>query len=168
MPWRYCLRRHSERDEHHARQKRKKGRKRGSENQCSTLITTQKERNKKMSPPPTGPPLPLHKSFAASAIAACSAEFLTLPLDTAKVRLQIQPTTSSSQAMAAAGGASTSSMTTAAPTKAAAAPIRPKYSGLIGTIRTVAAEEGAASLWKGLVPSMHRQVLYGGERNELR
>ena len=69
--------------------------------------------------------------------------------------------------MAAAGGASTSSMTTAAPTKAAA-PIHPKYSGLIGTIRTVAAEEGAASLWKGLVPSMHRQVLYGGERNELR
>ena len=53
------------------------------------------KKNKKMSPPPTGPPLPLHKSFAASAIAACSAEFLTLPLDTAKVRLQIQPTTTS-------------------------------------------------------------------------
>ena len=53
---------------------------------------------------------------------------------------------------------------TAATAAAGAAPFRPKYSGLIGTIRTVAAEEGAASLWKGLVPSMHRQVLYGGER----
>ena len=114
-----------------------------------------------MSPPPTGPPLPLHKSFAASAIAACSAEFLTLPLDTAKVRLQIQPT---SQATAAAGAASSASSTTAATAAAGAAPFRPKYSGLIGTIRTFAAEEGAASLWKGLVPSMHRQVLYGGER----
>ena len=43
-----------------------------------------------MSPPPTGPPLPLHKSFAASALAACTAEIVTLPLDTAKVRLQVQ------------------------------------------------------------------------------
>jgi solute carrier family 25 uncoupling protein 8/9 len=110
-----------------------------------------------MSPPPTGPPLPLHKSFAASAIAACSAEFLTLPLDTAKVRLQIQPTSSAK----AAAAASTSS---AASTSKSSAPLsRPKYSGLIGTIRTVAAEEGAGALWKGLVPSMHRQVLYGGE-----
>jgi solute carrier family 25 uncoupling protein 8/9 len=43
-----------------------------------------------MSPPPSGPPLPLHKSFAASAVAACTAEVLTLPLDMAKVRLQLQ------------------------------------------------------------------------------
>ena len=107
-----------------------------------------------MSPPPTGPPLPLHKSFAASAIAACSAEFLTLPLDTAKVRLQIQPTSTAA--------ASSASATTTAATSAA--PFRPKYNGLIGTMRTVAAEEGAAALWKGLVPSMHRQVLYGGEK----
>lgn len=43
-----------------------------------------------MSPPPSGPPLPLHKSFAASALAACTAEIVTLPLDMAKVRLQLQ------------------------------------------------------------------------------
>ena len=29
---------------------------------------------------------------------------------------------------------------------------------------TIAREEGAASLWKGLAPSLHRQVLYGGLR----
>ena len=162
MPWRHCLR-HSGR-EHHARQRREKKRK--EEVKTNALISTTLTVNlRKMSPPPTGPPLPLHKSFAASAIAACSAEFLTLPLDTAKVRLQIQPTTS--RATAAATAAASTSSTTATTTRAAA-PFRPKYSGLIGTIRTVAAEEGAASLWKGLVPSMHRQVLYGGEGKEMR
>lgn len=102
-----------------------------------------------MSPPPSGPPLPLHKSFAASAIAACSAEVLTLPLDTAKVRLQIQPT-------------STSVKTTSSATTTAAA--NPKYRGLVSTVRVIAAEEGPTALWKGLVPSLHRQVLYGGLR----
>jgi len=42
----------------------------------------------KMSPPPTNlgmKPLPVWKSFGASAAAACTAELLTIPLDTAKV-----------------------------------------------------------------------------------
>lgn len=43
-----------------------------------------------MSPPSTGKPLPFVNMFCASAIAACTAEALTLPLDTAKVRLQLQ------------------------------------------------------------------------------
>jgi len=87
-----------------------------------------------MSPPPSsGPALPLHKMFAASAISACCAEICTIPLDTAKVRLQLQ-----------SGGN--------------------KYRGLIGTVMTVAKEEGAASLWKGLEPGLHRQCLFGGLR----
>ncbi|KAF5827525.1 mitochondrial carrier domain-containing protein [Dunaliella salina] len=36
------------------------------------------------------PPLSFGRTFAASAIAACTAETMTLPLDTAKVRLQLQ------------------------------------------------------------------------------
>lgn len=91
-----------------------------------------------MSPPPTGPPLPFAKGFAASAAAACGAEFLTLPLDAAKVKLQLQ------------GGT------------AGAGP--PKYRGLLGTVATVAREEGATALWRGLVPALHRQVVYGGLR----
>jgi solute carrier family 25 uncoupling protein 8/9 len=88
-----------------------------------------------MSPPPTGKPLPLWATFAASAAAACTAEALTLPLDTAKVRLQLQG-------------------------KEAA----PRYKGLIGTVGTVAREEGASALWKGLEPGLHRQCLFGGLR----
>ena len=43
-----------------------------------------------MSPPPSGPTLPLLPSFACSAVAACIAEATTIPLDTANVRLQTQ------------------------------------------------------------------------------
>lgn len=95
------------------------------------------------SPPPIAPgppagslPLPAWATFIASATAACTAEVTTLPLDTAKVRLQLQ-----------AKGALT-----------------PKYKGLIGTTLTVAKEEGARALWSGLEPGLHRQVLYGGLR----
>lgn len=36
--------------------------------------------------------------------------------------------------------------------------------GTLGTLTTVAREEGVRSLWKGLVPGLHRQVLLGGVR----
>lgn len=34
----------------------------------------------------------------------------------------------------------------------------------MGTVLTVAREEGAAGLWKGLAPGLQRQVVYGGLR----
>lgn len=40
----------------------------------------------------------------------------------------------------------------------------PKYRGLIGTVKTIAREEGVYALWKGIVPGLHRQCLYGGLR----
>ncbi|GAB4814656.1 hypothetical protein N2152v2_001702 [Parachlorella kessleri] len=83
----------------------------------------------------SGPSLSFPLTFASSAIAACTGEITTLPLDTAKVRLQLQG-------------------------KSAA----PKYKGLLGTIGTVAKEEGVGSLWKGLGPGLHRQILFGGLR----
>jgi solute carrier family 25 uncoupling protein 8/9 len=61
-----------------------------------------------------------------------------LPFDTGKVRLQLQGT----------------------PVPGVA----PKYSGLIGTVGTIAKEEGAAALWKGWQPGLHRQCLFGGLR----
>lgn len=40
----------------------------------------------------------------------------------------------------------------------------PKYKGILGTVATIAREEGLASLWKGIVPGLHRQCLFGGLR----
>lgn len=79
--------------------------------------------------------------FACSAFAACFAECCTVPLDTAKVRLQLQKGAVSGESAGV-----------------------PKYNGLFGTIRTIAKEEGFYSLWKGIVPGLHRQFVYGGLR----
>ncbi|GKC09595.1 mitochondrial uncoupling protein 1 [Tanacetum coccineum] len=35
---------------------------------------------------------------------------------------------------------------------------------MLGTVGTIAKEEGLASLWKGIVPGLHRQCLFGGLR----
>jgi hypothetical protein len=40
----------------------------------------------------------------------------------------------------------------------------PKYRGMMGTVATVAREEGLAALWKGIIPGLHRQCIYGGLR----
>lgn len=80
-------------------------------------------------------------TFGASAFAACFAEICTIPLDTAKVRLQLQK-------KAVAGDVSS----------------LPKYRGMLGTVGTIAKEEGLTSLWKGIVPGLHRQCLFGGLR----
>ena len=97
--------------------------------------------------PVASKPLPLYATFLSSATAACWAETLSLPVDTAKVRLQLQGAAAAS-ASSATGG-STSQL---------------KYNGLLGTMRTVAREEGVAALWKGLTPGLHRQCLFGGLR----
>jgi solute carrier family 25 uncoupling protein 8/9 len=80
-------------------------------------------------------------TIAISAFATSFAELCTIPLDTAKVRLQLQK-------KAVAGDALT----------------LPKYKGMLGTVGTIAREEGLASLWKGIVPGLHRQCLFGGLR----
>lgn len=65
----------------------------------------------------------LATSFLRSAIAACIAETLTIPFDTAKVRLQLQ-------LRSAAGNAP------------------PHYKGPIGTLRTIVREEGILAPFK--------------------
>lgn len=40
----------------------------------------------------------------------------------------------------------------------------PKYRGMLGTVVTIAREEGFTALWKGVVPGLQRQFLYGGLR----
>ncbi|KAL3626926.1 Matrilysin [Castilleja foliolosa] len=80
-------------------------------------------------------------TFASSAFAACFAEMCTIPLDTAKVRLQLQKKSIAGDVLSL-----------------------PKYKGLLGTVGTIAREEGLSALWKGIVPGLHRQCLYGGLR----
>ncbi|XP_057955480.1 mitochondrial uncoupling protein 2 [Malania oleifera] len=80
-------------------------------------------------------------TFVCSAFAACFAELCTLPLDTAKVRLQLQKKVAIGDEVAV-----------------------PKYRGMLSTIATIAREEGLSALWKGIIPGLHRQCLYGGLR----
>ncbi|CAN6692880.1 unnamed protein product [Malus baccata var. baccata] len=81
------------------------------------------------------------QTFLCSAFAACFAEFCTIPLDTAKVRLQLQ------KKAVPGDGAGT-----------------PEYRGLLGTMATIAREEGLAALWNGIIPGLQRQCIYGGLR----
>ncbi|GLT37648.1 hypothetical protein SLA2020_119520 [Shorea laevis] len=86
------------------------------------------------------PKISFAETFLCSAFAACFAEFCTIPLDTAKVRLQLQRKT--------AGDAVS----------------LPKYRGLLGTMATIGKEEGLSALWKGIIAGLHRQFIYGGLR----
>lgn len=68
-------------------------------------------------------------------------QLCTVPLDTAKVRLQLQrkiPTGDGDNL--------------------------PKYRGSLGTLSTIAREEGISGLWKGVIAGLHRQCIYGGLR----
>ncbi|XP_031153486.1 mitochondrial uncoupling protein 2-like [Sander lucioperca] len=80
------------------------------------------------------------KIFSAGA-AGCVAELVTLPLDTAKVRLQIQ-------------GESKPSLKGQ----------RMKYRGVFGTIFTMVKTEGPRSLYSGLVAGLHRQMGFASVR----
>lgn len=68
-------------------------------------------------------------------------QICTIPLDTAKVRLQLQKKAVAGEGLAL-----------------------PKYRGMLGTVATIAREEGLTALWKGIVPGLHRQCLFGGLR----
>ena len=69
-------------------------------------------------------------NLAASAFSASFAEACTIPIDTAKVRLQLQ----------------------------ASATGPPKYKGMMGTMMTVAREEGVGALFKGAGANALRTV----------
>jgi len=93
-----------------------------------------------MSPPSsTSKPLRLWLQMLTGGIAGSVGEICTIPLDTAKVRLQIQ----GSQLKAGD-------------------PI--KYKGLLGTVRAVAAEEGPLALFKGLGAGLQRQMVFASIR----
>ncbi|KAL2095379.1 hypothetical protein ACEWY4_010098 [Coilia grayii] len=79
--------------------------------------------------------------FFGAGTAACIADLLTFPLDTAKVRLQIQ------------GEA-----------KAVEGVVAVQYRGVFGTIVTMVRTEGARSLYSGLVAGLQRQMSFASVR----
>mmetsp|Transcript_76018 Transcript_76018/g.143291 ORF Transcript_76018/g.143291 Transcript_76018/m.143291 type:complete len:284 (-) Transcript_76018:69-920(-) len=75
----------------------------------------------------------LGQSCCISGTAAIIAESVTIPFDTAKVRLQTQRTTSG---------------------------VMPKYRGPLQTIATLVRESGLQAPFRGLVPGCHRMFIY--------
>ncbi len=97
--------------------------------------------------------------FGSACIGAAVAEATTLPVDAAKVRLQMQ-VTGVKAAMSNAGHGSSSA--SAAIAAAGGTPCKPKYNGLLQTMYRIGVEEGPASLWRGVEPALVRQCSYTG------
>ncbi|KAM9032713.1 mitochondrial uncoupling protein 2 [Sarcophilus harrisii] len=91
---------------------------------------------------PTDVPPTATVKFLGAGTAACIADLITFPLDTAKVRLQIQ---GESQ------GAIRASTTA-------------QYRGVMGTILTMVKTEGPGSLYNGLVAGLQRQMSFASVR----
>ncbi|XP_047574465.1 mitochondrial brown fat uncoupling protein 1 isoform X1 [Lutra lutra] len=83
------------------------------------------------------PPTMTVKIFSAG-VAACVADAITFPLDTAKVRLQIQGECQTSRAI--------------------------RYKGVLGTITTLAKTEGPVKLYSGLPAGLQRQISFASLR----
>jgi len=86
--------------------------------------------------------------------AACVADLLTFPLDTAKVRLQVQGEGRSclNAVVDGAGGSGVGGSPTT------------KYAGVLGTVRGIAAHEGPKALYNGIVPGLQRQMAFSAIR----
>ncbi|XP_059819921.1 mitochondrial uncoupling protein 2-like [Hypanus sabinus] len=90
---------------------------------------------------PTDIPPTATVKFLSAGTAACIADLFTFPLDTAKVRLQIQ-----GESMSAA---ETSTF---------------RYRGVFGTMATMVRNEGPRSLYSGLVAGLQRQMSFASVR----
>ncbi|XP_059489846.1 dicarboxylate carrier SLC25A8-like [Neocloeon triangulifer] len=97
---------------------------------------------------------PLYVKLLTAGTAACVADFVTFPLDTAKVRLQVQ---GEGRAVIAAAMATSGQA-------AVVVPAGPQYRGLVGTIATMARQEGARSLYNGLSAGLQRQMCFASVR----
>ncbi|XP_026158436.1 mitochondrial brown fat uncoupling protein 1 isoform X2 [Mastacembelus armatus] len=87
---------------------------------------------------PSDVPPPLGVKMASAGAAACIADIVTFPLDTAKVRLQIQGEKKAVQGI--------------------------RYRGVFGTISTMIRTEGPKSLYNGLVAGLQRQLCFASIR----
>ena len=82
---------------------------------------------------------PWWTTFVAAGLGASVAEICTLPIDTAKVRLQLLQ-----RATVGVG---------------AEAALRPPPPGMLAMVRAIAMTEGPRALFSGLAPALHRQLI---------
>lgn len=94
---------------------------------------------------------PLGYKLLTAGTAACIADFVTFPLDTVKVRLQIQ---GEGRPLVAVSNGSAVLVRTAGT----------QYQGLVGTIMTIARHEGPRSLYNGLSAGLQRQMCFASVR----
>jgi len=122
----------------------------------------------------------LGTKMISAGFAAMSADLVTFPLDTAKVRLQIQGSGAPAATSTGTAAAATSSkILTSGHLVSSDHRMAPKYSkrreaqiaaknfkyrGVIGTISTITKEEGARALYNGLVPGLQRQMCFASVR----
>ncbi|XP_053686150.1 mitochondrial uncoupling protein 2-like [Sabethes cyaneus] len=101
--------------------------------------------------------------------AACWADFVTFPLDTAKVRLQIQgeqPVRSAALKPTTAVGNISSAPVQSLKLNPTAFPVvqHVQYRGLVGTITTITRQEGFRTLYSGLSAGLQRQMCFSSIR----
>ncbi|XP_058829130.1 dicarboxylate carrier SLC25A8-like [Topomyia yanbarensis] len=101
--------------------------------------------------------------------AACWADFVTFPLDTAKVRLQIQ----GEQPVRTAALKSTNAASSIGSSTIQSLKLNPttfpgvqhvQYRGLVGTITTITRQEGFRTLYSGLSAGLQRQMCFSSIR----
>uniref|UniRef100_A0A182JIU0 Mitochondrial brown fat uncoupling protein 1 n=1 Tax=Anopheles atroparvus TaxID=41427 RepID=A0A182JIU0_ANOAO len=90
--------------------------------------------------------------------AACFADFITFPLDTAKVRLQIQGE-QPVRTVAMTPAVNTTASFKLNPTNVPATQ-HVQYRGLVGTITTITRQEGFRTLYNGLSAGLQRQLCF--------
>lgn len=91
--------------------------------------------------PRSGNAEPKWVNFFAGGLGSTTAEICTLPIDTAKIRLQLQGSSIGMSAGAA-----------------------PRYTGFGNCLATIGANEGLKGLYRGLVPALYRQMTYSSIR----
>uniref|UniRef100_A0A336L1S5 CSON002592 protein n=1 Tax=Culicoides sonorensis TaxID=179676 RepID=A0A336L1S5_CULSO len=99
---------------------------------------------------------------------ACIADFLTFPLDTAKVRLQVQGESNvrgpiQMKPISIPFGTAVPPFSRTVVT-AHAIDVAPKYSGLYGTVNTIVRREGVRALYNGLSAGLQRQMCFASIR----
>jgi solute carrier family 25 uncoupling protein 8/9 len=98
---------------------------------------------------PVGPGPSVPVKFVSAGLAACVAEIITIPLDTAKVRLQIQGERSLLHVTPTAGSGEVPQF---------------KYRGIFRTVYVISQEEGIRALYNGLVAGLQRQICFASIR----